>query len=172
MATEDRTTGRDPGGESRSSKPNSSQKVSDVMTPNPSCVTEKDSIRAVAKLMLDGDCGAVPVVDSSDRKKLVGMITDRDIVIRLVAEGRNPEQSTVADAMSRGVHSVKEDESIDSVYQIMSREQVRRVPVVGRNDEVVGIVAVADVASNDENDRLLARTVEKISDDDGKTGSR
>lgn len=160
MASEERTSGQN------------KQKVSDVMTPNPSCVTEKDSIREVAKLMLDGDCGAVPVVDSKDRKKLVGMITDRDIVIRVVAEGKNPEQATVADAMTRGVHSVKEDESIDSVYQIMSKEQVRRVPVVDRNDEVVGIVAVADVASNDEDDRKLAKTVEKISVDDGRTAGK
>ena len=158
MASEERTSGQ-----------NNAQKVSDVMTPNPLCVMENDSIREVARMMRDGDCGAVPVVDSKDKKKLVGMITDRDIVIRVVAEGKNPEHATVADAMTRGVHSVKEDESIDSVYQIMSKEQVRRVPVVGRNDEVVGIVAVADVASNDENDRKLARTVEKISVDDGKT---
>jgi len=173
MANEERSGGKSStGARTGSGRQSTGQKVSDVMTPNPACVTEQDTIRQVARLMLDQDCGAVPVVDSSDKKKLIGMITDRDIVVRVVATGKDADKAKVSDAMTRDVHSVKEDESLDSVYQIMSKEQVRRVPVVGRNDEVIGIVAVADVATHDEDDGELARTVEKISDGDSTPNRR
>ena len=142
------------------------QKVSDVMTSNPECVTENDSIQHVAKLMVDCDCGAVPVVESDSNKRIVGMITDRDIVTRIVAQGRTIDGARVADAMSRGVHTVKDDAALDSVYRIMASEQVRRVPVVDQNDRVIGIVAVADIATEDEADRKLAKTVENISEGD------
>lgn len=140
------------------------QKVSDVMTSNPECVTENESIQKVARLMLDCDCGAIPVVQSADDKRLVGMITDRDIVTRIIAQGRGIEEARVADAMSRGVHTVKTDEPLGSVYKIMASEQVRRVPVVDQNDRVVGIVAVADIATDDDADSKLAKTVEEISE--------
>ena len=142
------------------------QKVSDVMTSNPECVTENDSIQHVAKVMVDCDCGAVPVVVSESNKRIVGMITDRDIVTRIVAQGRSIDDARVADAMSRGVHTVKTDAPLDSVYKIMASEQVRRVPVVDQEDRVIGIVAVADVATEDEADRKLAKTVENISESD------
>ena len=137
--------------------------VREVMTTNPECVTEKDSIRNAAKMMVDCDCGALPVVEESSRK-VIGMITDRDIVIRLVAHGKDTDDAKVGDAMSRGVHTVKESDSLDAVYRMMAKEQVRRVPVVGQNDEIIGIVAVADVATEDESDRRLAKTVEEISE--------
>jgi CBS domain-containing protein len=142
------------------------QKVSDVMTSNPECVTENESIRRVAQIMVDCNCGAVPVVESEGNKKVIGMITDRDIVVRLVAQGKGLETARVADAMSRGVHTVKTDQPLDSVYKIMATEQVRRLPVVDNDDRIIGIVAVADIATEDESDRKLAKTVEEISEGD------
>jgi CBS domain-containing protein len=139
------------------------QRVNEVMTKNPQCVTENDDIRRVAKLMLDCDCGAIPVVQSENDKKVIGMITDRDIVVRIVATGKDASSAKVSEAMSRGAHTVREDASLDSVYSIMAKEQVRRIPVVDNDDRIIGIVAVADVANEDEADRKLAKTVEGIS---------
>ncbi|MEO8217167.1 MAG: CBS domain-containing protein [Acidobacteriota bacterium] len=138
-----------------------SEKVRDVMTRNPDCLSETDGVSKAAELMVKNDCGAIPVIED---KRLVGMITDRDIVIRLVARGRNPAEATVGEAMSRGVHTVREDQLIDQVYAVMAREQVRRIPVVGGDDEIVGIVSVADVAIEDHQNGKLARAVEEISE--------
>jgi CBS domain-containing protein len=137
--------------------------VRDVMTTNPETVKEKDSIREVARLMVDQDCGAVPVVAENGRK-VVGMITDRDIVVRVVAEGKDVGGATVSDAMSRGAKTVREDAPLNDVMLIMSREQIRRVAVVDQNDELVGIVAVADIAQETNHDRKLGETVSEISE--------
>ena len=145
---------------------NRSEKITDLMTRNPDCVSESDSISRAAELMVKNDCGAIPVVED---KKVVGMITDRDIVIRLVAKGRNPSEAKDGDAMTRNVHTVRDDQSVDQVYDIMAKEQVRRIPVVSRNDEIVGIVSVADVALEDDQNGKLARAVENISEQNGKT---
>lgn len=154
------------GGSMSSGSRNGDQRVSEVMTRNPECVTERDSIRNVAKLMLEKDTGAIPVVEENSRK-VIGVITDRDIVVRLVATGRDTESARVSEAMTRGVKTVREDQPIDSVYDLMSREQIRRVPVVDSNDEIVGIVAVKDLALEDENSGDLAQTVEQISEGPG-----
>ena len=142
----------------------SGQKVADVMTSNPECVTESDSIRQVARLMVECNCGALPVIQSEGNKRVIGMITDRDIVVRVIAEGKSVEGATVADAMSRGVHTVKTDQALDSVYKIMAEEQIRRIPVVDQDDRIIGIVSVADVATEDSQDRKLAKTMEDISE--------
>ena len=143
---------------------NKDQTVSEVMTSDPKCVTETQSIREAARLMVECDCGAIPVVESESSKRIIGVITDRDIVVRLVAEGKSIENARVADAMSRGVHTVKTDQPLDSVYKIMSAEKIRRVPVVDNDDRIIGIVSVADVAVQDDSDKKLARTVENISE--------
>jgi CBS domain-containing protein len=143
---------------------NKDQTVSEVMTSDPKCVTETQSIHEAARLMVECDCGAIPVVESESSKRIIGVITDRDIVVRLVAEGKSIENARVADAMSRGVHTVKTDQPLDSVYKIMSAEQIRRVPVVDNDDRIIGIVSVADVAVQDDSDKKLAKTVENISE--------
>ena len=138
------------------------EKARDVMTPNPKTVTEKDSLQTVAKTMLDEDCGSLPVVDGN--RKVIGMVTDRDIVIRVVAQGKNPAQSTVSDAMSKSAFSVREEDSLDRVFDLMSEKQVRRVPVVNGQQEVVGIIAQADLATEGDKRKKLAKTVEEISE--------
>lgn len=140
----------------------SSDKVRDVMTSNPKTVTEKESLQAVAKTMLDEDCGALPVVDQN--RKVIGIVTDRDIVIRVVAQGKNPSQSTVSDAMTKSAFSVREDDTMDRVYALMSEKQVRRVPVVNQKEEIVGIIAQADLATDVAQSRKLAKTVGEISE--------
>ena len=135
--------------------------VRDVMTPNPASVSEKDSIKRVAEIMKREDAGVVPVVDG---KKVIGMITDRDIVVRLIAEGKDCSTAKVNDVMSKQVRSVKEDTPITEVLQLMSREQIRRVPVTNNNNDLVGIVSIGDIASDEKETVKVGRAVEDISE--------
>ncbi|HEY8131036.1 MAG TPA: CBS domain-containing protein [Thermoanaerobaculia bacterium] len=137
------------------------QNVKDFMTPDPTTVSEKDSIRDVARIMARQDTGVVPVVDG---KKVIGMITDRDIVVRLVAEGKDPSNALVNEAMTKSVSAVKEDTPVNEALQMMSKQQVRRLPVVNKNNELVGIVSIGDIASRTNEDTKVGKTVEKISE--------
>ena len=121
-----------------------SQHVRDIMTPNPQCVTEKDSVLEAARIMRDEDTGVIPVVDG---RKIIGLITDRDIVVRAVAGGKDLNNCRVNEVMSKQVRSVNEDASVREVLDVMSGAQVRRVPVVNRNTELVGIVSMKDLAN-------------------------
>src|SRR4051794_4021958 len=105
--------------------PRNGQHIRDVMTPNPKCVSEKDTVRDAARIMAQEDTGVVPVVDG---KKVIGVVTDRDIVVRLVAEGKDLGTARVNEAMTKSVRSVQEDTPIDQVLELMSRAQIRRVP--------------------------------------------
>ena len=138
-----------------------SRPVRDVMTPNPATVSEKDSIKRAAEIMKREDAGVVPVTDG---KKIIGIVTDRDIVVRLVAEGKDPNNARVNEAMSRKVRTVKEDTPVNEVLQLMSREQIRRVPVTNSNNELVGIVSIGDIASDSREIVKVGRTVEEISE--------
>ncbi|MFC5577642.1 CBS domain-containing protein [Lysobacter niabensis] len=118
--------------------------VVSVMTPNPACCTTATPLRDVARMMRDNDCGQIPVVDESQRP--VGVVTDRDIAMRVVAEGRNSNEATAADAMSKPVRTVTTDTSLTDCVCLMEAEQVRRVPVVDAEGRLAGIVSIADLA--------------------------
>ena len=135
--------------------------VRDVMTPNPECVSERDSIRDVARIMKEQDTGVVPVVDG---KRIIGLITDRDIVVRGIAEGREMSTVKVNEIMSKSVRSVKEDTPLTEVLDLMSSAEIRRVPVVNGNNELVGIVSLGDIATNSSQDGRVGKTVENISE--------
>ena len=134
--------------------------IRDIMTPDPVCVSEGDSIREAARIMAREDTGVVPVVDG---KKVIGMITDRDIVVRLVAEGRDPANAHVNEAMTKNVRAVRETDSVNDALNVMSSAQVRRVPVVNDRNEIVGIVSMKDVAGTGNQDDKVGKTVENIS---------
>jgi CBS domain-containing protein len=136
------------------------RQIRDVMTKNPVCVSEKDSIREAARIMAREDTGVVPVVDG---KKIIGMITDRDIVVRLVAEGKDSANAQVNEAMSKDVRSVKDDSTVEDALQLMSKAQIRRLPVVNSSNEIVGIVSMKDIASGSRETEKLGKTVERIS---------
>ena len=140
--------------------PKDTRKIGEVMTPNPQTVTEKDSIRDVARIMAERDTGVVPVVDG---KKIIGLITDRDIVIRLVAAGKDLGNVRVTEAMTKNVRSVKEDTPVNEVLALMGKAEIRRVTVVNRNDEIVGIVSIGDLAKTDQ-DGKIGQTLEVISE--------
>ena len=135
--------------------------IRDVMTPNPECVTGKDSLRDVARIMKNLDTGVVPVVDG---KKIIGLITDRDIVVRGLAEGKDLESTKVNELMTRSIRSVREDSTVNDALELMSNSEIRRVPVVNQNDELVGIVSLGDIASQTNQDGKIGKTVETISE--------
>ncbi|HEX6099368.1 MAG TPA: CBS domain-containing protein [Thermoanaerobaculia bacterium] len=135
--------------------------IRDVMTPNPECVSEKDSIRDVARIMKDQDTGVVPVVDG---KKIIGLITDRDIVVRGLAEGKNLDNVRVNELMTKSIRSVREDASVSEALELMSNAEIRRVAVVNGNDELVGIVSLGDIASQTNQDGRVGKAVENISE--------
>ena len=139
----------------------SRRSVRDVMTPNPASVSEKDSIKRAAEIMKREDAGVVPVVDG---RKVIGIVTDRDIVVRVIAEGRDCANAKVSDAMSKQVRAVKEETPINEVLQLMSKEQIRRVPVTNSNDELIGIVSIGDIASDSKETVKVGRAVEDISE--------
>ena len=136
------------------------RRIRDVMTSNPVCVSERDTIREVARIMAREDTGVVPVVDG---KKVIGMITDRDIVVRLVAEGKDPANAHVNEAMTKTVRAVKEDDTVNDALNVMSSSQVRRVPVVNDRNEIVGIVSMKDVAETGNQEGKVGRAMEDIS---------
>ena len=138
-------------------------KARDLMTSNPECVTREDSLQRAAQIMRDLDVGFVPVVDDRSTMRLSGVITDRDIAIRAVADGR--ADGRVADCMSSGsLRTVGPDDSDNDVMRAMKDAQVRRIPVVEAGDRLVGVIAQADIATGSVGDRKVGETVEKISE--------
>ena len=143
-------------------------KAQDIMAKDPRCVTPRTSIQEAARLMKTEDVGALPVVESDSSRKVVGIITDRDITIRAVADGRDIGSVTVSDVMSKGATTAKAGDNIDEVMKMMGREQVRRIPIVDDRDQLVGIVSQADVVLKAKSDSKSEHTVEKISEPGGR----
>ena len=137
----------------------------DLMTANPACCTPETSLDQVAKMMIQNDCGEIPVVDSRD--ELVGVVTDRDIVCRVVAEGKNPIGYTAGHCMSQPVVSVRDDDSLQEVLNTMEKHQIRRVPVIDESGQCVGIISQADVASI-AREHDVAELVREVSRDAGR----
>ena len=140
-------------------------KAQEIMAKNPRSVTPDTAITEAAKLMQSEDVGVLPVVESTSSKRLLGVITDRDITIRIVAEGKM--SASVRDAMTAGVKSCKADDSVKDVMALMGREQVRRVPIVDDRGELVGIVSQADIVLEGD-DKRAEQTIEQISQPGGK----
>ena len=136
--------------------------VGEIMTKNPACCTAETPLQEVAQMMVDHDCGCIPIVDSEDSKTPVGMITDRDITCRIVAKGQNPLDLTAADAMTSTVVSVTPETSIEECCNLMEESQIRRVAVVDENGSCCGIIAQADIANN-ASDSKTAEVVQEVS---------
>jgi CBS domain-containing protein len=137
--------------------------IRDVMTENPRTASPNDSLQAVAKIMAEEDTGVVPLVEKG---RLVGVVTDRDIAIRTVAEGRAMD-APVSDVMSGGVKTCGPNDSVEDAMLLMGREQVRRIPIVDERGSLVGVVAQADLVRMAGKDRQAEKTVEKISQPGG-----
>jgi len=135
--------------------------VTEVMTANPACCTAETPLREVARMMIDNDCGEIPVVDGQGVP--VGVVTDRDITVRIVAEGRDTMNASAADAMSQPVKTVREDASLKDATALMEAAKIRRVPVVGANGKLSGILSLADIALSGK-DRQTAEVVKQVSE--------
>jgi len=122
-------------------------KVHDAMTKQPSCCTPDTSLEAVARMMVDCDCGAIPVVADLASRMPMGIITDRDIVVRTVAVGIDPRGLHVRECMTTPAFTVTEDQSLDTAVELLEERQIRRAIVVDNAGRVIGILAQADVAS-------------------------
>jgi len=131
----------------------------EIMTSTVKTATSETPLKDVAAMMRDGDMGSVPVVDGG---KLVGLVTDRDIVVRAVAEGKDAA-TPVGEAMTTEIFSVSPDDFVFEAIRIMGDKQVRRVPVVTESGELAGIIAMADIALEMEDEREIAETLEEIS---------
>jgi CBS domain-containing protein len=118
--------------------------IEDIMSDSPVTCMKDTSLQQAAKWMVDGDCGALPVVDSDN--KPLGVITDRDITCRIVAQGKNPLELTVADAMTAPAATVYRDTDVDECVRLMEENQVRRMVVIDDDGTVCGIIAQADLA--------------------------
>ncbi|MEQ1763009.1 MAG: CBS domain-containing protein [Pyrinomonadaceae bacterium] len=136
--------------------------VKDVMTADPVCCTADMGLQEVARLMLDNDCGCIPVVDGKKTKRPLGTITDRDITIRTVADGKNPIELTVSDAMSPNAITVTPLMSLDECCDLMEKHRVRRLPVIDEAGKCCGIIAQADIAVN-AGQRKTAEVVQEVS---------
>lgn len=135
--------------------------VQEIMTRNPACAQPSSSLQQIAKMMVDNDCGGIPICDPQS-SKLVGFVTDRDIVCRTLAQGVNPMDKSAQDVMSTDMHTIKPQSSMEECVDLMERFQVRRVPVVDQENKLVGIVAQADLARQAKRHPELREEVEEV----------
>jgi CBS domain-containing protein len=134
-------------------------RVSEIMTKNVRTATPDTSLREIAAIMREGDMGAVPIIDDG---KLIGIVTDRDIVVRAVSEGKSAD-SPVGETMTSELFTVAPDDYVFEAVRLMGDKQVRRVPVINNDGSLAGIIAMADVALEMEDEREIAETLEEIS---------
>jgi CBS domain-containing protein len=135
------------------------QSIRNLMTENPCSVDADKSVAYAAKMMRDEDVGLAPVVEGD---KLIGTLTDRDIAIRVVAEGKDSDQTTVREVASTNVVTIDPQQDLDEALRLMAKHQVRRLPVVEEDGRLVGVVAQADVARAGD-DKQTGQVVQEIS---------
>jgi CBS domain-containing protein len=136
-------------------------KVRDIMTTDPQCCTPATSLRDAARRMLEYDCGCIPVVETLASGRLVGVITDRDITCRMVAQGASATDTTVVTCMTTSCITVTPDMSVKECCEVLERHQIRRAPVIDETGRVCGIVAQADIAL--KAGRKVAEVVKEVS---------
>lgn len=142
---------------------NARKKCREIMTRNVKTADRETDLQTVAALMRDGDMGAVPVVENG---KLVGIVTDRDIVVRAVATGKDVS-TAIGDVMTAEIFAVKENDFVFEAIRLMGDKQIRRIPVINESKELVGIISMADVALETEDELEIAEALEEISSGSG-----
>ena len=141
-------------------------KNSDIMTKDLVYSRPSDMVSDVAQLMKDEDIGPVLIVDdSNDGKRLVGIVTDLDLAIKVVGEGRDPQNTRVEDVMTESLVTVRASDDVQSAMQAMAQNQLRRIPVVDDSGQLVGIISQADVATRLNEPQSTAEVVKEISRD-------
>ena len=135
------------------------KQIRELMTPNPRTVSADSPVVEAARVMRDEDVGIAPIVEG---ERLVGTITDRDITIRVVAEGKDPQSTNVRDVASTQLVTIDPQQDLDEAVRLMAQHQVRRLPVVEEDGKLVGVVAQADIAREGQ-DSKTGQVVEEIS---------
>jgi len=138
-------------------------KCSEVMTKDPAVCMPGDLVTDVARVMKKEDVGPIPIVEDKETRRLVGMVTDRDLVLRMVAEGRDTKTTKAEEVMSLKLVTCHVDDDVQEALDAMSENQLRRIPVVDDENRIVGIIAQADVATRVNQPEKTAAMVKKIS---------
>jgi CBS domain-containing protein len=139
------------------------KKCNEVMTSNPVCCLPNDSVAKAAGLMKSQDIGSIPVIENEQTQKLVGIVTDRDLALKVVAEGRDPKTTKVEAVMTHNVVTCRADDDLQKALDAMAEHQLRRIPVVNNDNKIVGIIAQADVATRVDQPEKTAEMVKEIS---------
>jgi CBS domain-containing protein len=137
--------------------------VQEVMTSHPACGAPAQSAAEAAKLMKSQNVGSLPVCETRDGKRLLGIVTDHDLAIKVLAEGRDPKNTRLEEIMTRHPITCHESDDLENVLNAMQRNQIRRIPVVDEKDQLIGIVAQADIALRGKEPQKTARVVSEIS---------
>lgn len=136
-------------------------KISEILTPNPQCISPDTTLATAAQKMKSLDVGMLPICEND---RLVGTLTDRDITIRSVASGADPNTTTVRDAMTREIVYCFDDEDVEDAAEMMEQKQVRRLPVLSRSKRLVGIVSLGDLAVRTQREKLAGEVLERVSE--------
>lgn len=136
-------------------------KISEILTPNPQCISPETTLTMAAQKMKSLDVGMLPICEND---RLVGTLTDRDITIRSVASGANPNTTTVRDAMTRKIVYCFDDEDVEDAAELMEQKQIRRLPVLSRSKRLVGIVSLGDLAVRTQREKLAGEVLERVSE--------
>ncbi|HET9913991.1 MAG TPA: CBS domain-containing protein [Anaerolineales bacterium] len=144
------------------------KKCNEIMTKNPVCCLPNDSVAKAAELMKSENIGSIPVVENGQTQKLVGIVTDRDLALKIIAEARDAKSTKVETVMTNKVVTCRADDDLQKALDVMAEHQLRRIPVVDHDNRIVGIIAQADVATRAGQPEKTAEMVKEISQANGK----
>ena len=144
------------------------KKCYEVMTTDPVCCLPNDSVAKTAALMKSENIGSLPVIENEQTRKLVGIVTDRDLALKVVAEGRDPQTTKVEAVMTHNnVVTCRAEDDLQKALDAMAKHQLRRIPVVDNDNKILGIIAQADVATRVDQPEKTAEMVKEISQANG-----
>lgn len=144
------------------------KKCKKVMTKDPVCCLPNDFVASVAKLMKRENIGSIPVIDNVQTRNLIGIVTDRDLAIKVVAESRNAKTTKVVEVMTQKVVSCLADDNLQKAMDAMSENQLRRIPIVDKDNKILGILSQADIATRVNQPKKTAGIVKEISQENAK----
>ena len=143
------------------------KKCNEVMTKNPVCCLPDNMVAEAAKLMKSKNIGSIPVIENKQTKKLAGIVTDRDLALKIVAKGLDAKSTKVEAVMTRKVVTCRADDDLQKALDAMAEHQLRRIPVVDNDNKIIGIIAQADVATRVDQPKKTAEMVKEISQSNG-----
>jgi CBS domain-containing protein len=144
------------------------KKCNEVMTKNPVCCLPDDMVAKVAQLMQSGNIGSIPIIENKQTQKLVGIVTDRDLALKIVAKGHDAKSTKAEVVMTRQTVTCRAEDDLQKALDTMAEHQLRRIPIVDNDNKIVGIIAQADVATRVNQPEKTAAMVKEISQSNAK----